>query len=85
MAPSASMRSGAAPPVYTGPGATAFTRTPLGLNERGEPGVVDQDINIADIFDQALEVGWIAEVGADEACPASRSGNRSDGLGGARR
>src|SRR4029077_1267586 len=49
--------------------------------ERGEPGVVDQDVNIADSFDQALEVGWIAEVGADEARPAARSDNRCDGLG----
>src|SRR2546427_61322 len=50
------MRSGAAPPVYTGPGAMAFTR-------------------------QALEVGWIAEVGADEARLAARGGNCVDSLG----
>src|SRR5438034_6312240 len=30
------VRSGAAPLVYTGPGATAFTRTPLGLNSAAQ-------------------------------------------------
>jgi hypothetical protein len=49
--------------------------------EPGEPGVVDQDVNLADSLDQALEVGWIAEVGADEARLAARSGNRVDSLG----
>src|SRR2546426_4181850 len=41
VAPSASMRSGAAPPVYTGPGAMAFTRTPLGLNSAAQARVID--------------------------------------------
>src|SRR5438445_10798236 len=35
------MRSGAAPPVYTGPGAMAFTRTPLGLNSAAQARVID--------------------------------------------
>src|SRR5207302_9536492 len=49
--------------------------------EPGEPGVVDQDVNIADSFDETLEVGWIAEVRADEARPPAQGGNRFDGLG----
>src|SRR5437667_8858713 len=49
--------------------------------EPGEPGVVDQDVNLADSLDQALEVGWIAEVGADEARLAARCGNCVDSLG----
>src|SRR5207249_2447472 len=44
-------------------------------------GVVDQDVNLAHSLDQALEIGWIAEVGADEACLAARGGNRVDSLG----
>src|SRR5204862_5771022 len=49
--------------------------------EPGEPGVVDQDVNLAHSLDQALEIGWIAEVGADEARLAARGGNRVDSLG----
>src|SRR5207247_4494500 len=49
--------------------------------EPGEPGVVDQDVNLADSLDQALEVGWIAEVGADEARLAARGGKCVDSLG----
>src|SRR5881628_2333479 len=49
--------------------------------EPREPGVVDQHVDIADSFDQTLEVGWIAEVGTNEARPAARSGNRFYRLG----
>src|SRR5207302_6117616 len=49
--------------------------------EPGEPGVVDQDVNLAASLEQALEVGWIAEVGADEARLAARGGNRVVSLG----
>src|SRR5207247_10170983 len=50
--------------------------------EPREPGVVDQHVNIANSFDQTLKVGWIAEVGTNEARPAARSGNRFYRLGG---
>jgi len=36
VSPSFSIRSGAAPFVNTGPGATALTRTPLGLNSAAQ-------------------------------------------------
>jgi len=41
--------------------------------EPGEPGVVDQDVNVTGRFDQALQVGGIAQVGSDKARPATRA------------
>jgi hypothetical protein len=52
--------------------------------KHGESGVVDHDVDVADVFDQALEVDWIAKVSCDEACSTARSGNGIDGLGAAR-
>src|ERR1019366_5038929 len=40
VAPTASVRSGAGPPEFTGPGGTAFTRTPLGLNSAAHARVI---------------------------------------------
>ena len=44
------------------------------------PGVVDQDVNLADVACQALHVGCIAEVGSDEAGPAFGGGDLLDRL-----
>ena len=40
VAPSASMRAGAAPAVRTGPAAMALTRTPAGLNSAAQERVI---------------------------------------------
>jgi hypothetical protein len=40
VAPSASVRSGAVPPVSTGPAAMALTRTPAGLNSAAQERVI---------------------------------------------
>src|SRR5207244_7560968 len=46
-------------------------------SDRGQARFVGADLSL----DQALEVGWIAEVGADEARLAARGGNRVVSLG----
>src|SRR5258707_762300 len=47
VAPRASMRSGAAPPVTTGPGAMALTRTPAGLNSAAQERVIATMVALA--------------------------------------
>jgi hypothetical protein len=55
----------------------------VGAEER-DPGVVDEDVNVADVAGQALNVGGIAQVGRDEARLAAGGGDLLDGLGAAR-
>ena len=52
--------------------------------EQRDPGVVDQDVDVAYLACQALHVGGIAEVGSDEAGLAARAGDFLDRLGAAR-
>ena len=55
-----------------------------GRAEERDPGVVDQDVDVADVARQALHVGGVAEVGGDEAGLAAGGGDLLDRLGAAR-
>ena len=55
----------------------------VGAEER-DPGVVDQDVDVADLACQALHVGGVAEVGSDEAGLAAGGSDFLDRLGAAR-
>src|SRR3982074_1506776 len=61
--PSCSIRSGLAPLVYTGPGATVLTRTPAGLN------------SAAQARDRAVSAALVAPYAAPPARPDA-SGHR---------
>jgi hypothetical protein len=54
-----------------------------GRSEERDPGVVDQDVDLADVACQALHVGDVAEVGSEEAGFAARGGDFLDRLGAA--
>jgi hypothetical protein len=52
--------------------------------EQRDPSVVDQDVDVANLVSQALDVGGVAEVRGDEAGLAARCCDLPDGLGAAR-
>ena len=51
-----------------------------GRAEERDPGVVDQDVDVADVARQALHVGGVAQVGGDEAGLAAGGGDLLDRL-----
>ena len=53
--------------------------------EDGHPGVVDKDVDIADLAGEAPDVCGVAEVGGHEARLTASGGDRLDGLGATRR
>ena len=55
-----------------------------GWCEERDAGVVDQDVDVADLARQALYIGRVAEVGSDKAGPAAGGSDFPDGLGPAR-
>src|SRR2546426_2926418 len=52
----------------------------LSCTKPGEAGVVDQDVNVANLFDQVLKVSRVAKISCDEACLPARCGDRFDCL-----
>ena len=52
-----------------------------GRAEERDPGVVDQDVHLADVVGQARHVGRVAEAGSDEAGLAASGSDLFDRLG----
>ena len=52
-----------------------------GRAEERDPGVVDQNVDVADVSCQALNIGRVTEVGSDEAGLAAGVGDLLHGLG----
>src|SRR6202008_4530394 len=54
-----------------------------GRSEARNPGVVDEDVDVADLARKPPHVVDVAEIGSNEARPAPRGGDLSDRLGAA--